>query len=160
MTTKIALFSGSFDPVTTGHIDIANRALSLFDKLIIGVFRNPAKSPLFTVEERKQQLEQIFTNDTRVEVVVFSGLLVEFAKVHQIVAIVRGIRDGGDVTHEMNMAQMNRALATSIETVFLPTSPEVSYVSSSLVKDVAKHGGDVQAFVPPSIYQAMREKLT
>ena len=154
MTT--AFCPGSFDPPTNGHVDVLQRALALFDRLIIGVVANPAKVPLFSLEERTDLFASIFPT-APVEVVGFDGLLVQVAADLGADVLVKGLREGADFEFEMAMAHMNRHL-TGIETVFLPTSAEHRFISSSLVKEVWRLGGDVARLVPSVVFRALEEK--
>ena len=153
-----ALCPGSFDPPTNGHVDVLRRAARVFERVVVAVVENPSKQPLFTLEERMDLLETLFADDESVEVTAFSGLLVDFARDQGLDVIVKGLRAGGDFDYELQMAQMNGHLS-GIDTLFLPTSPTWSYVSSSLVREVAKLGGSVDALVPPEVAQAVKEKL-
>jgi pantetheine-phosphate adenylyltransferase len=156
-----AVCPGSFDPVTNGHLDIVRRAAALFDEVIVAVLVNDAKRGLFTVDERLEMLREALTaaGVSNVKVDSFEGLLVEFCSANDVDVIVKGIRAAGDVDFEVQMAQMNRSLS-GIETVLVPTSPEWSYVASSLVKEVASHGGDVSGHVPPAVLGRLRRRLS
>jgi pantetheine-phosphate adenylyltransferase len=154
----IALCPGTFDPVTNGHIDIIERAAARFDHVVVAVLENPGKEPLFGVEDRVGMLKEATTHIDRVEVVSFSGLLVDFAKARGIGAILKGLRGEGDFDFELKMAQMNRRL-TGVETFFLPTSPQWSFISSSLIKEVVRFGGDVAGLVPDFVRDRLEEKL-
>jgi pantetheine-phosphate adenylyltransferase len=158
--SSVAIFPGSFDPLTNGHIDIATRALALFDRVVIAVLSNPEKHLLFSVEERIALLKSELASDQeRVHITSFSGLLVDFASSVGARVIVRGLRAVSDYDYEAQMALMNRSLSQDIETVFLVTREENSYISSSLVKQVAAMGGDVSRFVPARVARALREKI-
>ena len=147
----IALIPGSFDPVTNGHIDIIERTAVHFDEMIVAVIRNPQKSQaLFSLEERQQMLEEVTAHLTNVRVDFFKGLLVEFAAENGVSAIVKGLRAVSDFDYELQMAQMNQRLS-GIDTFFISTSPQHSFLSSSLVREVAKFGGDVSSMVPPLV---------
>ena len=148
-----AIYPGTFDPVTNGHVDVIERAAGIFDRLVIGVVGNPQhKQPLFTLDERVQFLRQALdTVDGNVEVDVFSELVVEFARKWQAKAIVKGLRVISDFEWEFQMNQLNRTLAPEVETVYVMASPEVSFVSSSGVKEIASFGGKVDELVPPSV---------
>jgi pantetheine-phosphate adenylyltransferase len=148
-----AIYPGTFDPVTNGHVDVIERAAGIFDRLVIGVVGNPQhKQPLFTLDERVQFLRQALENvDGNVEVDVFSELVVEFARKWQAKAIVKGLRVISDFEWEFQMNQLNRTLAPEVETVYVMASPEVSFVSSSGVKEIASFGGKVDELVPPSV---------
>ncbi len=154
MTT--ALCPGSFDPPTNGHVDVLRRALDLFDRLIVGVVVNPSKQPLFSLEERRAMFEEIFGQGV-VEVIGFDGLLVDVARDAGADVLVKGLREGADFEYEMAMAHMNRHL-TGIETVLLPTSAEHRFISSSLVKEVWRLGGDVAGLVPSVVLNALESK--
>jgi pantetheine-phosphate adenylyltransferase len=153
-----ALCPGTFDPVTNGHIDIIERAAARFDHVVVAVLENPGKEPLFGLEDRVAMLKEATSHIDRVEVVSFSGLLVDFAKARGIGAILKGLRGEGDVDFELKMAQMNRHL-TGAETFFLPTSPQWSFISSSLIKEVVRFGGDVAGLVPDFVRDRLEEKL-
>ncbi len=152
-----ALCPGTFDPVTNGHLDIIERAAQRFDALIVAVLDNPAKQPLFTVEERVSLLKEVTHDLGNVEIASFSGLLVEYAKERGIGVVVKGLRALTDFEYEIQMAQMNHALA-DVETLFMTTAPQWSFLSSSLVKEVARFGGDVSALVPPIVTERLRER--
>ncbi|HYG73347.1 MAG TPA: pantetheine-phosphate adenylyltransferase [Actinomycetota bacterium] len=152
-----ALCPGTFDPVTNGHLDIIERAAQRFDALIVAVLDNPAKQPLFTVEERVSLLKEVTHDLGNVEIASFSGLLVEYARERGIGVVVKGLRALTDFEYEIQMAQMNHALA-DVETLFMTTAPQWSFLSSSLVKEVARFGGDVSALVPPVVTERLRER--
>jgi pantetheine-phosphate adenylyltransferase len=149
---------GSFDPVTNGHLDIIERAAALFDEVVVAVGVNKAKSRLFTPEERIDMLREACAGFANVKVASFDGLLTDFCKAHDVVAIVKGLRAVSDFDYELQMAQMNSSLA-QIETVFVPTSPEYSFLASSLVKEVANFGGDVSKLVPPLVLDRLTLRL-
>jgi pantetheine-phosphate adenylyltransferase len=153
-----AIYPGTFDPVTNGHVDIVRRCLPLFDRVTVAVAINQAKSPLFTLEERLDMLLETFAAMDRVEVASFEGLLVEYARRRGARAIIRGLRAVSDFEFELQMALMNRRLAGEIETVFLMPSEEYTYLSSSIVKAVSRAGGDVAALVPAGVLKALTEK--
>jgi pantetheine-phosphate adenylyltransferase len=148
---RVALYPGSFDPPTYGHLDILSRARRLADRVIVAILENDAKKPLFTVPERIGMVREIVGEDPAVDVRSFSGLLVEFAKQAGASLIVRGLRAVSDYEYELQMALMNRRLSPSVETVFLMAKEEYSYVSSRLVKEVARLGGDLTGLVPEVI---------
>lgn len=158
-----AIFPGSFDPLTNGHLDIIRRSLPLFDEIVIAVLNNPEKNPMFTVEERCEMIREILPTvnggDCRLIVDSFSGLTADFAREKQAKAIVRGIRAVADYEYELRMALMNRRLEPEIETVFLLAAEEFSYVSSSLMKQVFTLGGRVEGLVPEIVEAKMKEKL-
>ena len=156
MTTAVC--PGSFDPVTHGHLDIVARAARLFDEVTVAVLVNPGKSGLFSVDERLAMLREVTENLPGIRIEVFEGLLVDFCRERGIDAIVKGLRAITDFDYELQMAQMNSRLA-DVETVFVPTSPEWSFLASSLVKEVAGHGGDVAGLVPPTVLTRLLERL-
>ena len=154
-----AVYPGSFDPVTFGHLDIITRSAKLVDELIVGVLVNNAKSPLFSVEERVNILEKTVENIPNVKVIPFEGLLVEFVRKMEAQMVVRGLRAITDFEYELQMAQTNHKLEPELETIFLTTSLEYSYLSSSTVKEVAAFGGDISQFVPHIVIERMQEKM-
>ena len=156
---RIAVYPGSFDPVTFGHLDIITRSAKLVDELIVGVLVNNAKSPLFSVEERVKILEKTVENIPNVKVIPFEGLLVEFVRKMEAQMVVRGLRAITDFEYELQMAQTNHKLEPELETIFLTTSLEYSYLSSSTVKEVAAFGGDISQFVPHIVIERMQEKM-
>jgi pantetheine-phosphate adenylyltransferase len=153
-----ALCPGTFDPVTNGHLDIVERASRLFDTVVVAVVENPAKEPLFAPEERVTMLKEAVGGLENVEVESFSGLLVDYAARRDAKIIVKGLRAVSDFDYELQMAQMNHHLA-GVETCFVPTSPKWSYLSSSLVKEIAGYGADVRGLVPDNVRERLREKL-
>ena len=159
---KIGIYPGTFDPITNGHLDIIKRALKLFDLVIVAVGENPQKQTLFSLEERvylvKEAIKELPENH-RIEVEAFSGLLVEFAKKKSACAIIRGLRAVSDFEYEMQMALMNRKLSNSIDTVFLLTSLKWIFLSSSIVKKVAKLGGNIDDLVPKVVAEKLKEKF-
>ena len=154
-----AVYPGSFDPVTYGHLDIIRRSCHMVDELIVGVLYNKAKMPLFSVEERVKMLEETTKDLPNVKVVPFEGLLVEFARKMEARMVVRGLRAVTDFEYELQMAQTNHKLEPAVETVFLTTSLEYSYLSSTIVKEVAAFGGDISQFVPEAVETKVREKI-
>ena len=156
---KTAIYPGSFDPVTLGHYDIIERSSKIFDRLIVGVLNNSAKSPLFSVEERVKMLKDVTKGLPNVEVMAFDGLLIDFARAKEAQVIVRGLRAVTDFEYELQMAQTNRVLAPDVDTVFLTTSLEYAYLSSTILKEVAHFGGDLSKFAPREITDAVIEKL-
>ncbi len=156
--TRIAVYPGSFDPITSGHVDIIRRGLRLFDRVVVGVLVNEAKAPLFLAEERVALVREVFANEPGVEAATFTGLLIDFARAHGASAIVRGLRAVSDFEYEFQMALMNRRLADGIETVFLMADEHQIYTSSRLIKEVAALGGDVRGLVPDLVLQRLREK--
>jgi pantetheine-phosphate adenylyltransferase len=155
----IAMFAGSFDPVHNGHMDVIERASRLFDELIVAAIRNPQKSVgLFDIEERKDMLLEATSHLTNVRIDSFSVLVVDFAKKRGVTALVRGLRAVSDFESELEMAQMNHRLS-AIDTVFIPTAPEHSFIASRLLREVARYGGDVTTFVPPASAKRLKEKF-
>lgn len=154
-----AIYPGSFDPVTLGHLDIIRRASSMFDELIVGVLNNTAKSPLFSLEERVNMLENVVSDIPNVRVAGFEGLLVDFARENDVRVIVRGLRAVTDFEYELQIAQSNRKVAPGIDTVFLVTSIEYSYLSSSIVKEYAAFGVDVKDLVPEEAWSMLRDRF-
>ena len=153
-----AVYPGSFDPVTKGHLDIITRAARMFDKLIVGVLINSAKTPLFTIEERVELLRECCKDIPNVEVQSFEGLTVNFAKANHATVMVRGLRAVTDFENEIQLAQTNHALLPGIETVFLATSIKWSYLSSTVVREAAHYGHDVSKFVTPNVEAALLKK--
>jgi pantetheine-phosphate adenylyltransferase len=154
---RTAIFPGSFDPITNGHVDIIRRALRLFDRIVVAVLQNAAKQPHFTPEDRLAIIREVFAGEPGVEVDTFDGLLVDYARGRQATAIVRGLRAVSDFEYEMQMAHMNRHLSPAVETVFLMPDETNSFLSSRLVKEVFSLGGDVAAFVPPAVERRLRQ---
>lgn len=153
-----AVCPGSFDPVTLGHVDIVARTSHLFDEVVVAVGINDSKRVMFNTAERVALLEEVLGDLANVRVMTFSGLLVDFCTAHGIQAVVKGLRAVSDFDYELQMAQMNSTLAR-VDTLFMPTSPEYSFLASSLVKEVARHGGDVSPHVPPVVLAALERKL-
>jgi pantetheine-phosphate adenylyltransferase len=153
-----AVCPGSFDPVTNGHLDIVSRASKLFDEVVVAVLINKSKQGLFTVDERMDMLREVCAEFPNVKVDAFHGLLVNFCRERDIIAIVKGLRAVSDFDYELQMAQMNSSLAP-VETVFVPTSPTYSFLASSLVKEVAAYGGDVSGLVPEKVLPRLTERL-
>jgi pantetheine-phosphate adenylyltransferase len=160
MKETLAIYPGSFDPVTNGHLDLIRRAGRLFDGLLVAVLTNLEKQPLFTIEERIDMLQQSTHGLKNVSVEKFSGLLVEYAARKKAHAILRGIRAFSDYEYELQMALMNRKLAPDLETVFLMPAESYTYVSSRLVKEIFLHGGSVEGLVPPAVEKRLREKVS
>jgi pantetheine-phosphate adenylyltransferase len=148
---KIALFPGSFDPITLGHVSVIRRAMPLFDKIIIAIGVNSEKTQMFSLEKRKAWIETVFKNDPSVHVQTYSGLTVDFCKKVHARFILRGLRTSADFEFERSIGQVNRKLYPEIDTVFLLTEPEYTPISSSVVRDVYRHGGDISAMVPPEL---------
>jgi pantetheine-phosphate adenylyltransferase len=159
MEMRLAIYPGSFDPITTGHMDVIARAATLFDEILVAVALNDTKRPLFTIEERVEMIGAVIVRFPNVKVVAFDGLLVEFARDQGAVAVVRGLRAVSDFEFEFQMALMNRKLEPSIETVFLTPREEYTYLSSRIVKEIARLGGPVDAFVPGPVVEALRKRL-
>ena len=158
MTT--AIYPGSFDPLTCGHIDIIERSARLFDRVTVAILTNPEKTPLFAAEERREIIQEVVKGQfPNVDVEIFNGLLVDYAKRKQARAIVRGIRAVTDYEYEFQMALMNRRLAPQIETVFMMPAENYSYLSSSLVKEVAELGGSITGLVPASVEKRLKERF-
>jgi len=152
-----ALFAGSFDPVTFGHLDIICRMTALVESLVVAVATNPGKQPLFSVDDRMTMLRDACREWSAVSVVQFHGLVVEAAREFGADVIIRGARDGTDFSHEAQMAHMNRAM-TGVETLLLPASPDVGFISSTLVRDIARFGGDIAPFVPAVVVERMSRR--
>jgi pantetheine-phosphate adenylyltransferase len=155
---KTAIYPGSFDPPTNGHIDIIERGLKLFDTIIVAILINPAKKSLFTVEERVELLKKSLNGQSNIEVDAYSGLLVDYAAQRNAQALLRGMRAVSDFEYEFQLALMNRSLNREIQTVFLMTGLRWIYISSSIVKEAALFGGDVESMVPPIVNQKLKEK--
>jgi pantetheine-phosphate adenylyltransferase len=156
---RTAIYPGSFDPLTNGHLSIIQRALQMFDRVIVAVAVNPKKVPLFTEEERKELIREACP-DPRVEVDAFHGLLVEYANRRGVNVLLRGLRAVSDFEYEFQLANMNRKLAPGIETVFMMTGEDYFYVSSQLVREVASFGGNVEGLVPPGVLKKLRARYT
>ena len=158
-THRIAIYPGTFDPITNGHVDLVHRAIHLFDHLIVAVGQNPEKQPLFDINERVQMVRESLQEFPLVGVEVFSGLLADFARQKSAVAIIRGLRAVSDFEFEFQMALINRRLAAEIETVFLMPNEKYTYLSSTVIKDVARHGGEVSRFVPELVLRTLKQKF-
>ena len=154
------IYPGSFDPVTYGHLDIIKRSAEMVDELVVGVLNNKAKTPLFSVEERVKMLEEVTKDIANVKIIPFEGLLVDFARQNDVKVIVRGLRAVSDFEYELQIAQSNRKVAPDIDTVFLATSIEYSYLSSSVVKEYASFGVDVHDFIPEEIRDTLRDRYS
>lgn len=157
--SKIAIYPGSFDPITNGHLDVVQRAKAIFDKVVVAIAHNVNKKGLFTPEERTDLITSVLGDDPKVEVDLFSGLLVDYVSKRGAGVIVRGLRAVADFEYEFQLALMNRRLAPDVDTVFLMTDERSFYISSSLVREVAQHGGDVSDFVPAQVKRALEAKL-
>lgn len=157
MKERIAVYPGSYDPITNGHIDIIERGLKIFDRIIVAALQNPSKNYLFPLAERLEIIKKVFENVERIEVDYFQGLLVEYLARKNLNTVVRGLRAISDFEIEFQMALMNRQMQADIETIFLVPSIKYSFVSSRLVKEVYRLGGDVQAIVPPIVDQKLKD---
>lgn len=155
-----AIYPGSFDPVTFGHLDVINRTCKIVDELVIGVLKNKAKMPLFSVKERVKMLEEVTSELPNVKIVPFDGLLVDFAREMDAKVVIRGLRAITDFEYELQMSQTNHKLAPDVETMFFTTSLEYSYLSSTIVKEVAAFGGDISKFVPEAVIDRIKEKMS
>lgn len=158
-TITRVIYPGTFDPITNGHVDLVGRAASMFDEVIVGIAASPSKKPLFELEERVELAKAVTAHLDNVSVVGFSGLLVDFAKQYQANILVRGLRAVSDFEYEFQLANMNRRLMPELESVFLTPSEENSFISSTLVKEVALHGGDTSGFVHPKVLEALNARL-
>ena len=159
MPETSAIYPGSFDPITNGHVDIIERGLKVFDRVVVAVLKNPKKRPLFTTKERVKMVQEIFAANRRIEVRAFDGLLVDFARAHQTRVVIRGLRAISDFEYEFQMALMNRSLAPDIETFFMMPSVNYSFLSSNLVREVASLGGSVEGLVPAAVARKLRDKV-
>jgi pantetheine-phosphate adenylyltransferase len=159
MKNKV-IYPGTFDPITLGHADLIKRATHLFDTIVIAVAKNNAKNPIFSLQERIDLIKSIFKDSNQIEVLPFDGLLVNFAKTHEIKAILRGLRVVSDFDYEFQMASMNRVMKPHLETIFLTPADKYTYISSTLVRTIAKEGGEVSAFVPSLVAKALKEKFS
>ena len=155
---RICLFPGTFDPVTLGHTDIIFRARSLFDKIVIGVGKNSTKTPMFSAEQRLQWFEEIFKNESNIEASIYEGLTINFCKKINARFILRGIRYVSDFEYEKTIADANRTLDASIETVFLTGEPKYTSVASTIVRDIIRNGGNAEPFLPPIVFQSLSKK--
>jgi pantetheine-phosphate adenylyltransferase len=155
-----ALYPGTFDPITFGHIDLIKRARKIFDKLVVAVADNPDKSPLFSVAERIEIIREVISDMDGIEVTSFSDLTARYAKGIEAPVIIRGLRAISDFEFEFQMALMNRKIEPTVETVFLMPNEKFSYLSSSLIKDIAKRGGDITCFVPPIVERKLKERFS
>ena len=154
----LAVYPGTFDPITNGHADILRRSLGIFERVVVALAENVRKAPLFSIDERKTMIAEALGRDPRVEVDAFTGLLVDYCKRRRATVVIRGLRALADFEYEFQLAHMNRHLAPEVETMFLMTSEESFYVSSTLVKEVALMGGDVSRMVPPAVVAALDRK--
>lgn len=156
---SVAVYPGSFDPVTLGHYDIIERSASIMDKLIVGVLNNSAKTPLFSVEERVHMLKSVTRHIPNVEIRSFDGLLVDFVRKSGAKVIIRGLRAITDFEYELQLSQTNHVIAPEVDTIFLTTNLKYSYLSSSIVKEIAEYHGDISAFLHPEIAEKIQEKM-
>jgi pantetheine-phosphate adenylyltransferase len=154
----LAVYPGSFDPITNGHADILRRSLAIFDRVVVALAENVRKAPLFSIQERKDMIAAALGHDPRIDVDAFQGLLVDYCRARGATVVIRGLRALADFEYEFQLAHMNRHLAPEVETMFLMTSEDSFYVSSSLVKEVALMGGDVSRMVPPAVVAALERK--
>ena len=158
---KVAIYPGSFDPITFGHIDIVDRAASLFDQVVIGVAESKSKNPLFSTDERLDLINEVFSGNSKIRAIGYSKkLTVDLARENNAIAIIRGLRAVADFEYEFQLATMNRSLAPDIESIFFTPKDTLIYVSSSLVKEIAQFGGDVSRFVPSYIEKALNSKFS
>ena len=158
MKETIAIYPGTFDPITNGHLSIINRALKIFDKLIITILINPKKVPLFSLDERKAMIYEILKDRTNIEIDSYNGLLVDYAVMKKSNLIIRGLRALSDFEYEFQLSLMNRKLNKDVQTMFLMTDYKWFYTSSSIIKEAASHGGDITGLVPPLICRKLKEK--
>ena len=156
---KIAVYPGTFDPITNGHFDLVKRGLKLFDRIIIAVALNPQKKTLFSINERVSLINSMITDQSSLEVHVLDKLVVNFAKTHSATIILRGLRAISDFEYEVQLASMNRSMEPNIESVFMSPAEEFSFLSSSIVKDIARHGGNLEKYVHQDVAKALKEKL-
>ncbi len=156
--TRVAIYPGTFDPITNGHLDILRRASDIFDRIVIVIAKNPLKQPLFSFEERAEMIAEAVTDMESIEIDVLDGLAVEGAAQHGAIALIRGLRAVSDFEFEFQMALMNRHLAPKLHTVYLMPKEEYTYLSSALIKNVARHGGDITRFVPSGVARRLYEK--
>ena len=157
---KIVIYPGTFDPITNGHVDLIERAGKLFDKIIVAVAMSEGKSPLFDVDKRVSIVEEVVAPMENIEVIGFKGLLVDFAKEHNANALLRGLRAVSDFEYEFQLANMNRRLSPNLESLFLTPAEQFSFISSTLVREIATLNGDVSQFVPEAVQRALAEKLS
>ena len=155
----IAVYPGTFDPITNGHTDLVNRGVKIFDKVIIAVAQNPSKNTLFTVKERIEFIQEIFDSNSQVEIYSLDKLLVDFANDHNATVILRGLRAVSDFEYEVQLASMNRSMEPNIESVFMSPAEEYGFLSSSIIKEIAKHGGDLSKFIDKAVLVALQKKL-
>tara|TARA_B100001013_G_C24519876_1_gene406490 strand:+ start:283 stop:762 length:480 start_codon:yes stop_codon:yes gene_type:complete len=154
-----ALYPGTFDPITLGHIDIINRAVNLFEEVTIAIATSETKTPLFSLEERIRQIELIFKDNKKIRVIGFTGLIVDLAKQEDVNVLIRGLRAVSDFEYEFQLANMNRAMSPNLESVFLTPKAKFSFLSSTLVREIASMGGQLSAFVDPIIEEALKDRF-
>lgn len=159
MNEQIAIYPGTFDPITNGHISILNRALKIFDKLIIAILNNPNKAPLFSLDERISMIKKVLKEKTNIEIDYFDGLLVDYAVKKKASVIVRGLRALSDFEYEFQMALMNRKLNRDVQSIFLMTDYKWFYISSTIIKEAASLNGDISGLVPPLVCRKLKEKF-
>ncbi|MFZ2100439.1 MAG: pantetheine-phosphate adenylyltransferase [Oricola sp.] len=163
MTEHIAIYGGSFDPITNGHLDVLRATLAIFDRVVVAIGTHPGKKGLFDFEERLRLIEQVIDDEglsaAEVSIVSFDGLIIDAARRHGAKALVRGLRDGTDLDYEMQMAGMNEMMAPDLQTVFLPASPSVRTITATLVRQIASMGGNTSPFVPAAVDAALRAKF-
>lgn len=153
---KTAIYAGTFDPITNGHLDIIQRAAKLFDKVIIAVAKSPSKNPLLDLASRAELVQQSCQHLVNVEIIAFSGLLAEFAKQHNADCLIRGLRGADDIEYEIQLAQLNQKLAGELETIFFPPAVQWRYLSSTMVREIFRHQGDVAQFVPACVNELLK----
>jgi len=156
---RSAVYGGSFDPVTIGHLDLIERASALFERTVVAIGLNPTRNPLFTIEERIDLLRKVTANMRGVQVTSFDGLLVDFCRQMGVTVIVRGLRAASDFEYELQIAHANADLSPNIDTIFLPTRTNYGFISASLVREIASHGGDVSRYAPPLVCKALAQKF-
>lgn len=164
MTDRVAIYAGSFDPPTNGHLDVLKGALAIVDKVVVAIGIHPGKQPLFSLEERLALIEKVARDElkadsSRMALVSFGGLLIDAAREHGASILIRGLRDGTDLDYEMQMAGMNETMAPDLQTVFLPASPSVRTITATLVRQIASMGGDIRPFVPAAVAAALDRKF-
>ena len=157
---KIAVYPGTFDPITNGHTDLAKRGCKIFDKIIIAIAENPQKNTLFSIAERMDFVKNIFSDEKKIEVYPLNKLLVEFSKDHSATVILRGLRAVSDFEYEVQLASMNRSMEPNIESVFMSPAEKFGFLSSSIIKDIARHGGKLEQFVHKDVLKALSKKYS
>lgn len=163
MSRRIALYTGSFDPITNGHLDVLRGASRMFDIIVVAIGTHPGKTPLFSIEEKREMIGQathgLSKAGCRIDISTFDGLSVDAARQHGAVALLRGLRDGTDLDYEMQMAGMNGVMAGEVQTIFIPATPGVRHITATLVRQIAAMGGNVRSFVPPVVARALKAKF-